>query len=124
MGMYTTLHCRCKVKEEYENELFRILYFDNEWRKSTIPEISEFGKDERAFFISAILDDEEEHIWIFSADLKNYDNTLEHFIDIVLTKICEEIYELETEYEEDSSPSIYELLEREIVLVKMGERDY
>ncbi|MCP1184952.1 hypothetical protein [Paenibacillus sp. 1781tsa1] len=52
--------------------------------------------------------------WTFQCSLKNYENEIESFFEIVLSKITESIEHLEYFYEEWSSSVFYDLDEGEI----------
>jgi hypothetical protein len=129
MGMYTGLRCKCIVKKEFrpmikslmKDEVDGLLswkivadaygydfvkqYADYS-RSSFIPfgslvympdswEVDNKATDgfERQF-------DEETGYWAFQCSLKNYDDTIEVFIDLILNNIAEKIIHLETYYEE------------------------
>lgn len=113
MGMYTTLFCLCDIKEEYERELTLLSKAGWQWEHAITEELRDFGYDRRSGFVTGKCLGN--HKWTFEADLKNYDDTLEEFIQTVLSLICKKIYKLETLYEEDMYPTVYIMKNGKIV---------
>lgn len=119
MGMYTRIKCIFKTKKKYFKDIDKIIR-EGDWDKSTIDQIREFGKDERTGYLKGRPVDH--NVWEVNGEVKNYDDTIEHFINDVLILIAEEVYFLETEYEEDLSPTIYDIVNGEVIILKYPYR--
>lgn len=127
MGMYTGLRCKVIIKPEYREEMKYLHEIDYEWEDSNLDFMKEYAEgDGRATFIprgslsympdaweedprslfSPATDgfdrkfDPETGLWTFQCSLKNYDDTIENFLDNVLSRITEEVIHLEYYYEE------------------------
>ena len=138
MGMYTGVRCKVIIKEEYREEIDRIISNNLDWEESNIDFIKQYGKYSRADFIPrgslCYMPDEWEDkngndtqgfdkqfniksgYLSFQCSLKNYDSTIEVFFDKVLSKITETIIHLEKFYEEWEYSSSYKLEEGKIVI--------
>jgi hypothetical protein len=131
MGMYTGLRCKVVIKPEYRDEIKRMDELDYEWSESNIDFLKEYSTYSRATFIpcgalSYMPDEWEEStdfnrnfdfetgVWTFQCSLKNYDNTIEHFLHFILTKLISEIIHLEKYYETSDYGILYELQEGNI----------
>lgn len=133
MGMYTGLRCKVIIKEEYredieiivnnynsdyefrnklKSELLKDFYF-NISRATSIPhgniEIckSTWGDDNKYGFQKFF--DINTGLLKFECSLKNYDNTIEYFLDNILTKICNKSFHIEVLYSEWESSLLYEI---------------
>lgn len=131
MGMYTSIRGVVKVKPEY---VIMAEKFANHWKDNNQEEleeeysfVKEYFKTARSTWIPSAnelqrpFEDEQEYfkqrvdndVFYFSADLKDYyDNAtklspIDSFLKNILEVIAEEIYLLETNYEEYSSVSQY-----------------
>jgi len=117
MGMYTGLRGTVNLKREYLSKIKSLVSRDLSWM-DILPECcSEFYTDSRASFIPfgiiCYLDwDEvvcgvaEDGVFSFACSLKNYNNTIEKFLEYVLPEIAESYY-LEEQYEEDEDLTIH-----------------
>lgn len=141
MGMYTALRFNAKIKEEYseainyiaenkgnkrwadvadeffEHNIFE--YFSTYSRANFIPFSDPDGspdswKNDKEYYWSY---DKETRVWKFQCGLKNYDSTIEFFLDVVARKIVEEVYHIETFYEESEKGSKYDLVNGEFEVV-------
>jgi len=137
MGMYTGFVCKIKVKEKYYDLVQFLNDGEYEFRKGLWETacdkfgykfVKEFMVNNRSDFIPRggcsaynedwleeyILEDSnsfEKGIWFFGCDMKNYDNTIEDFVQIVLPEITEEVYFVKSHYEEDEEEDEnYEIL--------------
>lgn len=63
-------------------------------------------------------------LWSFQCSLKNYDDTIEYFIDKVLSEIAESVKHLEYYYEEWDHSVLYELVDGKIVKSEREGIDY
>ena len=122
MGMYTCFTLSCKVKKEYRDYIKQINE-GAEWKDfvDQMPFVKEYSKQSRADFIphgalSAYNDDKfgpqnfntygSFGTWNFLCDMKNYDSTIEQFIQEVLPHLCERVYFCAYWYEEKAHPTI------------------
>jgi hypothetical protein len=126
MGMYTGFKGKIKIKEKYADEFYKIVQNNYNWEESNIDFFKEYSKVERANFIprgySCYFENwnekqynEEERIWTFSCSLKNYEYTIQKFINIVLSEITEKIFYLKKRYEEIQYSTCYELKNGKII---------
>lgn len=141
MGMYTGLRFKGIVKEEFRNE-FENIALSGDWEESENKVFKEFGNVSRASFIPcgalAYMPDEWETApyneygdgvptdgfdrtydketgrWTFQCSLKNYNNTIEEFFNIV-PYFIEEIEHAEVFYEEWRYSIKIELIDGKIV---------
>ena len=141
MGMYTGLRFKGIVKEEFRNE-FENIALSGDWEESENEVFKEFGNVSRASFIPcgalAYMPDEWETApyneygngvstdgfdrtydketgrWTFQCSLKNYNNTIEEFFNIV-PYFIEEIEHAEVFYEEWRYSIKIELIDGKIV---------
>ena len=131
MGMYTGLRVRAKIKPKYHKMIENVMK-NRGWEKSKNLIAKNWNKWDRACFIpfGAICyldwdsDDPkwktkfEDGIWQFQCSLKNYGGEIPAFLDIVLSKITEELYVCESQYEEVDIPTQYELRDGKIIVKK------
>ena len=129
MGMYTGLRFKGIVKEEFRNE-FEDIALEGNWEESNNEVFRNFGGVSRADFIPcgslAYMPDEwgddydatdgfdrtydkSSGRWTFQCSLKNYDNTIQKFLDIV-PYFIEAIEHAEVYYEEWCYSNKYELV--------------
>ena len=141
MGMYTGLRFKGIVKEEFRNE-FEGIALEGNWEESNNDVFKQFGSVSRASFIPcgalAYMPDEwetepfdeyydgtptdgfdrtydkETGRWTFQCSLKNYNNTIEEFFEIV-PYFIEEIEHAEVFYEEWRYSTKIELVDGKIV---------
>lgn len=121
--MYTAFKCSVKVKKEYREDIYNVLNV-YDWKDCNSKVFKDFSKLDRCDFIPygscewlpncwfEGLDygfDENTGYWSFSCALKNYEKTIEYFIENVLTEIAEEAYTIETLYECDDASQKYVL---------------
>ena len=125
MGMYTGLRFKGTVKEEFRNE-FEDIALDGNWKESNNEVFKQFGSVLRAGFIPCgVLAyympdewetepfdrtyDKETGRWTFQCSLKNYNNTIKEFLEIV-PYFIEEVEHAEVFYEEWRYSERYELV--------------
>jgi hypothetical protein len=130
MGMYTGLRCKCIVKEEFrpmikslmKDEVAGLLSWKIVADAYGYDFVKQYADYSRSSFIpfgslaympdsweadNKVTDgferqfDEKTGYWAFQCSLKNYDDTIEAFFEMVLNNIAEKIIHLETYYEED-----------------------
>ena len=132
MGMYTGLRFKGVVKEQFR-EGFEEIALDGAWGDSADERLRGFANDCRASFIPCgalsympWYDDDEEFartydtktgVWTFQCSLKNYNDTIEAFLDLV-PYFIENVEFCEVLYESWAWSVSYELVEG-----KMKERD-
>lgn len=124
MGMYTSLKFKGIVKPEYRETIavfMQSLSLDaNPWYATGVDFMQEFGHDYRSIFIPFGSDPDAREFdiltgaWEFDTELKNYDNTIEKFFEIV-PKMMETVSECVTHYEGDDYIRSHELKEDRIV---------
>ena len=99
MGMYTDLEFTATIKPEYVN-LIKTLYETFTWKNLGYEFTDIFSRDSRSGFIpfGAPLGDHSftENEWKVNCSLKNYDNTIQLFLDNVLSKIALSVSEMTT----------------------------
>lgn len=97
MGDYTLLEFSGRVKPEYADAIPRFdedaLINVNEWYGG---KFHEFSKVSRSNFIpfgntTYFMNEYDDHIWTVRCALKNYDRTIESFIDMVASKVFEHV---------------------------------
>ncbi|MED1125179.1 hypothetical protein [Bacillus atrophaeus] len=148
MGMYTGLRCKAIIKPEYREEMKHIAEQEYEWSDSNLDFMKEYGKVSRATFIPrgalAYMPDKWEGppfgrfgdgvptdgfgrnfdpdtgLWTFQCSLKNYDDTIEYFMDHVLSRISEKVIHLEYYYEEWDSGIMYDIEDGKVVELGKG----
>lgn len=152
LGMYTGLRAKVIIKPEYRDEFAYISSGEvrYEWSNSRIDFLKEYGAYSRATFIPcgglAYMPDswetpderatdgfqrhfnKESGAWNFQCSLKNYEDTIEYFIENVLSKVVEQVIHLETYYEECIYSTLYELVDDKIIEkaekgIKYGEEE-
>lgn len=136
MGQYTSIKFEGIVKEEYREEIERLLSLKkddsiyNYWEFSNIDMFKEFSKVNRSHFIpdgwSASIPEEWDQdknkyevdtgYWNFVCSSKSYNGTYKAFFKLIPKFIKELIY-LEGYNEEDSFSCKYELIDNKIVCV-------
>ena len=143
MGMYTGLRFKGTVKEKFRNN-FEDIALHGSWEESTDEILERFGYVSRASFIPCgmlcYMPDEWEETtyneygdgvptdgfdrtydkttgrWTFQCSLKNYDYTIEKFLDIVVPYLMEEVEHVEVYYEEWRYSEKYELINGNMVM--------
>lgn len=143
MGMYTGLRFKGIVKPEFRKELVGIAMF-GDWENAESDFFREFGKLGRSSFIphgalcympneweesifphqgvSAATDGfnkiYDEHIgyWSFQCSLKNYENEIEQFFEMI-PKFIEKIEHLEYYYEERQFSERYDIIDGKVKMV-------
>jgi hypothetical protein len=147
VGDYTGLRCRIIIKEEFREEFYQLHDNSYEWLESNIDFLKSFGEYNRSAFIPRgsiaaympdewIKDDEktngeftrsynkETGLWVFQCSLKNYNQTIEYFLEHVLSKITKEVIHLEYLYESWIVSTLYELKDGVIVESKIDGIKY
>lgn len=141
MGMYTAFRFNAKIKEEYAEAINYLMenkghkkwsdvadeffeynvfeYFSTYSRANFIPFSDPDGspdswKNDEEYKDSF---DKETRLWKFQCSLKNYDSTIEFFLDVVARRIVEVVYYVETFYEESEKGSRYDLVNGEFEIV-------
>lgn len=119
MGTYTKIYCTCQVKKEYEKELINMCVNNKEWEDSKLDLFKEFGKDERAGYIKIRwrMNQFGETRFNFNGELKNYDDTIENFINVVLNEIVQTLHLCYTLHENSNTEIIYEMKEKIIEVI-------
>lgn len=143
MGMYTGIRFKGIVKEEFRDK-FEDIAMSGEWNESDVPEFKKFGNISRSGFIPcgvlAYMPDEWEEEpfdkwyngiptdgfertynketgrWTFQCSLKNYENEIETFFELI-PFFVESIEHLEYFYEEWGYSSRYDLVDGKVVLI-------
>lgn len=146
MGMYTGLRCKVIIKPEYREEMAYMDSINYEWEQSNLDFMREYSKDYRATFIPCgVLSympssweeepfdrfgigfptdgfstdfDPETGLWSFQCSLKNYEDTIENFMENVLTRIVERVIHLEYYYEEWDRSIMYDIVDGKVVELK------
>ena len=134
MGMYTGLKFKGIVKEKFRKNFEDIALY-GDWEESDDEIFRQFGKVSRSGFIPCgglaympdkweieVFDnnfdrtyDEKTGRWTFQCSLKNYDNTIEKFLEIV-PYFIEELEYVEVFYEEWRYSKRYELMDGKILM--------
>lgn len=131
MGMYTGLRFKGVVKEEFRDN-FEMIALDGEWKNHSDKHISRFGLYDRASFIPCGLlaympeewdenDEFEQYYnnetgyWVFQCSLKNYNATIERFLEI-LPYFIDSVEYCEYYYEEWAYSHKYELIRGDMKL--------
>lgn len=125
MGMYTQVQFEMIVKPEFRK--YTEVYTKGDWASTDDPKFLEFSKDDRASFIPNGYDtfsldggwrtfDENTGEWDVSCSLKNYENTVEKFFDLI-PYFIESIKTLETFDENDDIHRVYQLIDNKVVKV-------
>ena len=148
MGMYTGLRCKVIIKPEFREEMKHMDEIQYEWKNSNLDFLREYSKDCRATFvpcgglaympnswegppyskygIGTATDgferkfDLETGLWTFQCSLKNYEDTIENFMENVLTRIVEKVIHLEYYYEEWDSSIMYDIVNGKVVQLDKG----
>lgn len=134
MGMYTGLRFKGIVKEKFRKDFEDIAIY-GDWENSNNKVFRRFGKVSRSGFIPCgglaympdewdieVFDnnfdrtyDEKTGRWTFQCSLKNYDNTIEKFLEIV-PYFIEEVEYVEVFYEQWRYSKKYELVDRKMLM--------
>lgn len=142
MGMYTGLRFKGIVKEKFRKD-FALIALNGNWNESSVEEFLRFSDNARASFIPcgtlAYMPDEWEQepynkygdgvatdgfvrtwdentgYWSFQCSLKNYENTIEEFIEL-LPYFIESVEHCEVFYEEWRWSKKYELIDGKMKL--------
>jgi hypothetical protein len=150
MGMYTGLRCKVIVKPEYREEMKHIAEQDYEWSESNLDFMKKYDEEHsRATFIprgalsymprsweegpfggsgfgGKATDgfernfDPETGLWTFQCSLKNYEDTIEYFMDHVLSRISEKVIHLEYYYEEWDKSIMYDIVDGKVIELDKG----
>jgi len=136
MGNYTGIRFKGYVKEYLRDE-FEIIALEGDWDKSENSVFNRFGEVRRASFIpcgslSYMPDEWEEDekdtdgfnrtwnketgYWTFQCSLKNYEDTIEKWFEIV-PYFIERIEHLEYFYESWTYSKQYDLIDNELVMI-------
>lgn len=138
MGMYTGIRFRGYVKKEYRNK-FENIALKGQWVESDIPQFKKFGQDVwRSSFIpcGALMympweREEKEYkksfnketgLWVFQCSLKNYENEINTFFDLI--PFFMETAEIEVYYEEWVSSLRYELRDGKVSITDSNYIQY
>ena len=146
MGMYTSIRITAVVQPAYI-EAFEPILFKGEWEESEFAIFSEFGRtDKRANLLVTDLLVESPEDWTaediatptdgfektydkstgefkFQSTFKNYDETLEHFMEL-LPKFISELKHFEVYHEEHECSSFYELIDGEVQCTNYAYKQY
>lgn len=146
MGMYTSIRIIAVVLPEYR-AAFEPILFNGEWKESEISIFREFGQtDKRVNFLVNDLLVESPEDWTaeniatptdgfektynettgefkFQSTFKNYDDTLEHFMEL-LPKFISELKYFEVYHEEHEYSSFYELIAGEVLCTNYSYKQY
>lgn len=138
MGMYTGLRFKAIIKKEYRKDIKQLMNdFDECWGSCENEVLKSFEIISRSSFIpfgslcnmpdcwenpdnEEATDGFERYfneatgLLCFQCSLKNYNNTIEYFINNIASLICEELIHCEVLYEEFSTSTLYELNSNEI----------
>ena len=135
MGMYTGIRFEGIVKKEFREQIEGLMQRDEIWSTLNDPKLKEFGKElgvmslfipfGSLFYMPDHWDynsfnlyyNEETGYWTFKCSLKNYDNELEKFIDLV-PYFIEKVFHFEYLYEEWEESRLYALKNNELVVIK------
>ncbi len=133
MGMYTGLRFEGIVKKEFREQIQELTSREKEWSELDDIELRDFGLFGRSMFIPFgalcympdhwdynsfnLYYNEETGYWTFKCSLKNYDNELEKFIDLV-PYFIEKVFHFEYLYEEWEESRLYALKNNELVVIK------
>lgn len=144
MGMYTGLRFKAIIKKEYRDDINQLINDSNEtWRVCKNEVLKSFDTINRSDFIpfgplcympncwenpenEEATDGFERYfnkatgLLCFQCSLKNYNNTIEYFINNIASLICEELIHCEVLYEEFSTSTFYELKCGKIEAVDYG----
>lgn len=133
MGMYTGLRFKVTVKPKYRELLENILHSDEflEWGSyEGTPFTEEWKEYSRSSFIpwgavcympkewgdNKNTYDLKTGNWEVVCSLKNYEDTIEYFLDNVLNKVIEKSEYIEVLYEENDFPTRYQYYPDEIIM--------
>lgn len=143
MGMYTGLRCKVIIKPEFRPLIKKMMDERLDWEDiaGDYSFIKEFSTGFRADFIPygglSYMPDEWETnpndwknseatdgferqfdgntgYWAFQCSLKNYENDIERFFELILENIAEKVIHLEYYYEEWTRSVFYELVDGKI----------
>lgn len=133
MGMYTGLKVTAKIKQEFVEELRKVLSSDIDyaWKNVDLerfPFVEKYANLYRSDFIpfGAVCympsdwDKEnsfENGVWKFCCSLKNYDGEIEIFLKEVLVEICEWA-KIERLYEEETVSALLEIEQGNLRVVR------
>lgn len=128
MGMYTGIEFKGYIKEEYR-ENFKEIALNGEWENSDFSIFREFGQLYRAGFIPCgglcyMPDDWAEvrfycpkkGYWHFTCSLKNYENEIEQFMEMIPYFVKKLDY-FKYFYEEWSHSKLYGLVNGELMYI-------
>lgn len=118
------------VLKEYRKEFDRLSSLNWNWEESNIDFIVDFSSYPKASFIPGSIThlpldwrttketyfDRETGYFQFCCSLKNYDSTIENFIELVLESVIEELILLEIRCENRSKADHYEMADGIIYL--------
>lgn len=139
MGNYTSIRCKAIIKEEYRGSINGITNYELDWQDLNIDFAHEFSKYPKADFIPngvlmgepshweaepypssgirvatggfGINFDEETSLWSFQCSLKDPGETVQAFIDLVLTNIVDVLVDFEVVLEPNEVGDFYEMTE-------------
>lgn len=133
MGMYTGLKVTAKIKQEFIEELRKVLSSDIDyvWKNVDLerfPFVEKFANLYRSdcipFGAVSYMPSEwenentlEEGVWEFCCSLKNYEGEIEIFLKEVLVEICEWA-KIERLYEEESVSALLEIEQGNLRVVR------
>ncbi|AQS10588.1 hypothetical protein CLOBY_27330 [Clostridium saccharobutylicum] len=152
MGMYTGFRFKGVIKKEYREDIIKMLSegdwsecvssvlldFDNADRSPAIPfgticympdcweedtgEKDEYGEILKATNGFERYFNKETGLLCFQCSLKNYESTIEHFIEKIIPVICEQLIHCEKLYEEWDVSNLYELKDGKVKQLDYGIR--
>lgn len=91
-----------------------------EWEEKN--EYAKFGYSTPSEWLLSF--NEQTGVWTFQCSLKNYDSTIDYFLENVASKIIEEAIHIETLYEEDRYGTFYKLENGELIRDENKKIDY
>ncbi|HBJ1650878.1 TPA: hypothetical protein LA460_000097 [Clostridium botulinum] len=140
MGMYTGLRFKGVIKEKYREDIELMLEGENCWKDCKHEILKHYSKVSRSMFIPfgalaympncweddkdgfEIYFNEETGLLCFQCSLKNYDSTIEIFLNNVASEIVEESIHIEVLYEEDKVSSLYKIKNGQLINFNYGIR--
>jgi hypothetical protein len=125
MGMYTDLSVKVKLKPEFVPIIQKVIArdYENVWTNLGYDFMDDYANFSRSGCIpyGFIYEPELKHqltdgVWQFCCSLKNYDDTIEYFLDNVLSKIIDESYLISYRYEEWVSERLYTFVDGKFIV--------
>lgn len=145
MGMYTGLRFKGKIKLEFRKDIDAVVNREKEWKQCENATLRAFGYVERnqyipfgslwympdswevtkeggTYWTDTVATDGFERTFnidngylTFQCSLKNYEDTIDVFVEHIIPEICESVEHCEVYYEEWDSSDLYHLEDGEMV---------